>query len=79
MYHGGTNPMSKLPGTYLNEHQRCLVTNYNDMPVLTYDFQAPLGEFGQVNPHYYLLRKLHLFMQDYGELLAPMEAVFTSA
>ena len=76
MYHGGTNPMSKLPGTYLNEHQRCLVTNYNDMPVLTYDFQAPLGEFGQVSPHYYLLRKLHLFMQDYGELLAPMQAVF---
>lgn len=76
MYHGGTNPKSKLPGIYLNEHQRTLATNHNDMPVLSYDFQAPLGEFGQVNPHYYLLRKLHLFMQDYGELLAPMEAVF---
>ena len=74
MYHGGTNPEGKL--AYLNETQRCIVTNYNDLPVMTYDFQAPLGEFGQTNPHYYMLRKLHLFMQDYGELLAPMQASF---
>ena len=89
MYHGGTNPASRwVPGetslkpyegdrqVYLNECQRCLSTNHNDLPVLTYDFQAPLGEFGQVNPHYYLLRKLHLFLADFGEELAPMEAVF---
>ena len=74
MYHGGTNPEGKL--TYLNEMQRTVATNYNDLPVKTYDFQAPLGEFGQVNPHYYMLRKLHLFMQDYGALLAPMETVY---
>ena len=89
MYHGGTNPASRwVPGetslkpyegdrqVYLNECQRCLSTNHNDLPVLTYDFQAPLGEFGQVNPHYYLLRKLHLFLADFGEELTPMEAVF---
>lgn len=89
MYHGGTNPASRwVPGetslkpyegdrqVYLNECQRCLSTNHNDLPVLTYDFQAPLGEFGQVNPHYYLLRKLHQFLADFGEELAPMEAVF---
>ena len=74
MYHGGTNPDGKL--TYLNETQQTIATNYNDLPVKTYDFQAPLGEFGQKNPHYYMLRKLHLFMQDYGELLAPMTAVY---
>ena len=74
MYHGGTNPEGKL--TYLNEMQRTPVTNYNDLPVKTYDFQAPLGEFGQPNPHYYMLRRLHLFMHDFGELLAPMEATF---
>ena len=73
MYHGGTNPDGK---TWLNEMQRTLATNYNDMPVKNYDFQAPLGEFGQKNPHYYMLRKLHLFMHDWGEQLAPMEAVF---
>ena len=74
MYHGGTNPDGKL--TYLNETQQTIATNYNDLPVKTYDFQAPLNEFGQKNPHYFMLRKLHLFMQDYGDLLAPMEAVF---
>jgi hypothetical protein len=73
MYHGGTNPDGK---DWLNEMQRTPATNYNDMPVKTYDFQAPLGEFGQKNPHYYMLRKLHLFMHDWGDLLAPMEAVF---
>jgi hypothetical protein len=46
------------------------------MPVKNYDFQAPLGEFGQKNPHYYMLRPLHLFMHDYAQLLAPMEARF---
>ncbi|MDE6697817.1 MAG: beta-galactosidase [Muribaculaceae bacterium] len=73
MYHGGTNPESDI---YLNETQRTKATNYNDLPVKNYDFQAPLGEFGQTYPHYYTLRKLHLFMQDYGNILAPMEAMF---
>ena len=73
MYHGGTNPDGK---TWLNEMQRTLATNYNDMPVKNYDFQAPLGEFGQRNPPYFMLRKLHLFMQDWGEQLAPMETEF---
>ena len=83
MYHGGTNPTGLMPGsnddgsaTYLIENQRTPATNYNDMPVKTYDFQAPIGEFGQKNPHYYMLRKLHLFMHDYAEVLAPMEASF---
>ncbi len=75
MYHGGTNPEGL---TTLNETQRTLATNYNDMPVKTYDFQAPLGEFGQPYPQYYMLRPLHLFMHDWGEQLATMEASFPS-
>lgn len=70
MYHGGTNPQGKL--TTLNESQ---ATNYwNDMPVKSYEFQAPLGEFGQINPHYHSLRLQHLFFQDFGENLANMPA-----
>ena len=78
MYHGGTNPESTT-GITLNETQRTLGTANNDLPVKTYDFQAPLGEFGQTYPQYYTLRPLHLFMQDYGEVLAPMEAAFPAA
>ena len=75
MYHGGTNPQS-LTGITLNEGIHTRATANNDLPVKTYDFQAPLGEFGQKTPHYYSLRKLHLFMHDWGEQLAPMEASF---
>lgn len=74
VYHGGTNPDGKL--TYLNECQRTKATNYNDLPVKTYDYQAPLNEFGLRNPVYYRLRPLHLFMHDFQETLAPMDAHF---
>lgn len=77
MYHGGTNPEGRL--NTLNECQTSPFTANNDLPVCTYDFQAPLGEFGQTYPQYYRLRPLHLFMQDFGELLAPMEANFPAA
>ena len=73
MYHGGTNPEGL---TTLNETQRTRGTANNDLPVKNYDFQAPLGEFGQTYPQYYMLRPLHLLMYDYGEMLAPMEASF---
>ncbi len=76
MYHGGTNPEGKLHT--LNECQTSPGTANNDLPVCTYDFQAPLGEFGQAYPQYYMLRKLHLFLQDWGDVLAPMEATYPS-
>lgn len=74
MYHGGTNPEGVLHT--LNECQTSPGTANNDLPVCTYDFQAPLGEFGQRNQQYYRLRPIHLFMQDWGEELATMEATF---
>ena len=74
MYHGGTNPDGVLHT--MNECQTSPGTANNDLPVMTYDFQAPLGEFGQPYPHYYMLRPLHLFMHDWGEMLAPMGASF---
>ena len=74
MYHGGTNPEGVLHT--LNEVQTSPGTANNDLPQVTYDFQAPLGEFGQTYPQYYMLRPLHLFMQDFGETLAPMKASF---
>ena len=72
MYHGGTNPEGKL--TTLMEAQDTLETNYNDMPVKNYDFQAPLGQYGQIRPSYHLLRRLHLFLNDFGPQLAGMPA-----
>lgn len=66
MYHGGVNPEGKR--TTLNESQ---ATGYpNDLPVKSYDFQAPLGEYGQIHPQYHGLRRMHLFLHDYGSALA---------
>lgn len=75
MYHGGTNPEGRL--STLQESQ---ASGYpNDLPVKSYDFQAPLGEFGQVNAHYHSLRRMHLFLRDYGELLATFPASLPEA
>lgn len=71
MFHGGTNPAGEL--TTLQESH---ATGYpNDLPVLTYDFQAPLGEYGQYRPSYHELRLQHLLLADFGDLIAPMEPV----
>ncbi len=68
MYQGGANLKGKL--STLQESQ---ATKYpNDMPVISYDFQAPLGEFGQVRPSYHGLRMLHQFLADFGSDLATM-------
>jgi beta-galactosidase len=70
MYHGGENPDGKL--TTLMESQ---ATGYwNDMPVKNYDFQTAIGQYGQIRPQYHLLRRLHLFMQEWGGKLADMPA-----
>ena len=72
MYHGGTNP-------YCAEHtmaetQATKVTNYNDMPYMSYDFQAPLGEMGQPNLNaFHQTRLLHQFLADWGEMLSQMD------
>ncbi|MCX6895415.1 MAG: beta-galactosidase [Verrucomicrobia bacterium] len=68
MYHGGQNPEGKLSTL----HESTATGYPNDLPVKSYDFNAPLGEFGQINPHYYWLRRLHLFLHDFGAPLAPM-------
>ena len=68
MFHGGQNPEGKL--STLQESQ---ATRYpNDLTVKSYDFNAPLGEYGQINPQYDWLRRLHLFLHDFGGPLAQM-------
>jgi len=70
MFHGGTNP--KGVSTALQESQ---ATGYpNDLPELDYDFQAPLGAFGEERESYRKTRLMHLFVNAYGRELAPMAA-----
>ncbi len=71
MYHGGSHPEGRL--TTMQESQR---SGYpSDYPVVSYDYQAPLGDFGQTAPSYHKLKRMHLLIADFGEQLAPMVTV----
>ncbi len=68
MYHGGTNPEGKL--TTLQESRE---TGYpNDLPVKSYDFNAPIREYGQLTDTYRRIRRLSLFLHDFGDHVAQM-------
>ena len=68
MYHGGSHPVGKLT----------TMEDTYDYPKISYDFLAALGEYGKPQPWYHSLRVLHLFLQDFGESLAPMFPVLPS-
>lgn len=71
MYKGGTNKIGRL--STLNESKS---TGYpNDYSVLSYDFQAPVSEYGEIREQYRLTNMLHMFVNDFGDMLAPMESV----
>ncbi len=61
MYHGCSQPLGRT-GRLVE----------GDMPLVSYDFQAPLQEFGKTNTSYYALKRLHQFIQDFGRDLAQM-------
>lgn len=71
MYHGGTNKIGRL--TTLNESR---ATGYaKDCPILNYDYHTAFTSYGETREQYGLLNILHLFINDFGEILAPMENV----
>ncbi|MHA4867240.1 beta-galactosidase [Duganella sp. PWIR1] len=67
MFHGGRNPEGR---TWLQESTG--TGGYNDLPLINYDFQAPIGPDGQQRPVLASLRPYHWFLQDFGARLAPM-------
>lgn len=65
MFRGGTNPTGAHT-PYLNESQ---------VSKISYDYQAALGEFGQVRESYGRLKALHLFCQTFADVLAEAKTV----
>jgi hypothetical protein len=73
MYTGGLNPVGK---TTMQESKE---SGYpNDCPVISYDFQSPIGDMGQLRESWFRLSKIHTFVRSFGEMLAPMEPVMPS-
>ncbi len=66
MYHGGSTPNGKT-------------VFYSDeaygYPKISYDFQAPIGEYGQTRESFHRLKLIHYFISAYGHMLAPMRYV----
>lgn len=65
VFRGGSNPKGKH-GLYMNEAQT---------PKISYDYQAALGEFGQLRESYRRLKSLHYFTNTFGEALCDMQTV----
>lgn len=65
MYRGGNNPVG-AHGTPLNESQ---------VSKISYDYQAPIGEFGQVRESYYRLKLLHYFVSAFEDELCSLTTV----
>lgn len=63
MFQGGSNPVGKY-GTFMNESQ---------VPKISYDYQAALGEFGQERESYRRLKSIHYFTEQFGERLCDLQ------
>jgi hypothetical protein len=66
MYHGGSTPRGQA-NFFSDVAIGC--------PMISYDFQAPIGEYGQVRSSFHRLKLLHRFLHSFGEILAPMGVV----
>ena len=74
MFHGGSDPIGKL--TTLQESK---ATNYpNDYPIISYDFQAPIGQYGQIRPSYRGFKVLHSFLNNFGDRLVQYYPTFAN-
>lgn len=70
MYHGGSNPKGKL-----STLQESRATGYaNDLPEINYDANAPVRQYGTISDNYKEIKLLALFLKDFGEDIAPLEA-----
>ncbi len=70
MYCGGTNPKGVL--TPLHESKKA--GDANDLPELSYDFMAPIREYGQLGEAYKEIKLLAMFVKDFGAGLCEMPA-----
>jgi hypothetical protein len=68
MYHGGTTPSI---GNFFMAEGAGLANK-------SYDYQAPIGEFGRPSAGYYSLKLINYFLNSYAGILAPLYPVLPS-
>ena len=72
LFTGGSNPVGILTSMEENREE---TGDWNTYPKISYDFQAAVRETGELAPSYYQVKKIHYFLNEFGELLAPMAPV----
>ncbi|MDD4095158.1 MAG: beta-galactosidase [Oscillospiraceae bacterium] len=75
MYSGGTNPK----GRFSSLHESREAGDINDMPEFSYDFRAPIREYGQLGDPYREIKLLALFLRDFGGELSRMDTFIPEA
>ncbi|MEH7414712.1 beta-galactosidase [Neobacillus drentensis] len=65
VFHGGSNPKGKKT-PFMNE---------NATPKISYDYQAPIGEFGQLRESYKRLKRQHYFYKTMEESFCKTKTV----
>ncbi|WP_114790761.1 beta-galactosidase [Niabella yanshanensis] len=63
MYHSGSTPRGKH--NFMNDEAY-------GVNKISYEYQGPIGEYGQVREGFHRLKLTHFFLRDFGDLLAPM-------
>lgn len=69
VFAGGSNPVGILSAM---EEDREETGYWNSYPKISYDFQAAIKESGELAPSYYQVKKIHYFLNEFGDVLAPM-------
>jgi len=63
MYHGGATP--KGDSYFFSDEAYAY-------PKVNYDYQAPIGQYGQIRSSFHRLKLIHYFLNSFGDRLAPM-------
>lgn len=66
MYHGGINP---------ENYDRFYVSS-RDMNLMSYDFYAPISEYGVLRESYFQTKPIHQFLCDFGNVLGHMLPIY---
>jgi beta-galactosidase len=74
VFHGTQHPLS-WNGDYPTQESKSTIYPYpNDYPMISYDFESPITEWGFIRDYYHDFKLLHQFINSYGNTLAPMSA-----
>ena len=68
MFHGGANPSGETEPL----QESTASGGFNDLPILNYDYQSPLGQYGEQRQTLNRIKQYHYWLNSFGSQLASM-------